>query len=167
MKKLALFIFVLLYSFACFAQNQVTDSLSYQRGLFASKAYKLGVKQDNAKLKYLYKKNSNFKAERLLNKSKVMLPIGAATSVAGVALGVDALIGTKKSVIIEGTQHNYVERSIFQLLSGVALFASGICIMEFGNDAKIKSIETYNKKRNLNGKVGFTKSGNVGIQIGL
>lgn len=150
-----------------FGQNAL-DSLTYKRSIFTSSVYLNGIKQSNKKLTIKYKQSNAFESERLLHRSKILLPIGAATTVGGFAVGIDALIGTKHTAYIDNVEHTYYKRPIFKLISGIGLIAAGICIMEFSNDARIKSTQVYNQKIKSNAtkvSFGFLPSGNAGIRL--
>lgn len=166
MRKIFLLLAVIFISSHLSAQ----DTLSFKRKVFNSSVYFGGIKQTNKYLFKLYNESEESESKRLLRKHKIMLPVGAATTVIGLALGADALVGTKKTANINGENHTYYERPIFQLLGGLGLIAGGVCIMEFGNDAKIKSVKTFNQKiknKGLNAKLGFTKKGDFGVTISI
>lgn len=166
--KISIFALVLILgSFGLQAQN-LNDTLTFNRKIFNSAVYLDGGWKPNKDLKKIYIKNNAFSSERLLRKHRVMLPFGAATAALGLGLGIDALVGTKKSAVINNVEHTYYERPIFQLLGGLALIAGGICVIEFGNDAKVKSVKEYNAKRKkdaANMKVGLLETGKVGLSI--
>lgn len=158
---------VLLLNIQAFGQG-TTDSLTYKRHVFSSTVFLNGVKQPNKKLLNVYKKAHVFESERLLHRSKTLLPIGAVTAVAGLGLSIDALVGTKQTVTIDNVEYTYYKRPILQLISGIGLLAAGIGVMEFSNDFRVKSVQAYNKKikdNTVKTSVGFLPSGKIGVRL--
>lgn len=167
MKNCVLLVIMFFVSSASFGQNP-SDTLAYKRHIFTSTVYQNGVKLSNKKLNAKYRQNNSFESERLLHRSKIMLPVGAAITIGGFATGIDALIGTKHSEYIDNVEHVYYKRPIFQVVAGIGLIAAGVCVIEFGNDAKVKSTQVYNKKiKNNSSKtsIGFLPSGNMGVRL--
>lgn len=115
-----------------------------------------------------YRSKREFKSERFLYNSKALIPLGAIVSAGGVYLGFDALKGTKYTQMVGNTEYTYTERPIFQLIGGIGLLAAGVCLMEYGNDAKVKSIKLYNSNKNeRQSRLGLTPSGNLGFYTRL
>jgi hypothetical protein len=167
MKNNVLLAIVFFLCSQAFGQNAL-DSLACKRQIFTSSVYLNGIKQTNKKLNIKYKQSNAFESERLLHRSKILLPIGAAATVGGFAVGIDALIGTEHTAYIDNVEHTYYKRPIFKLISGIGMIAAGVCIMEFSNDARIKSTKVYNQKLKSNDaktSVGFLPSGNVGVRL--
>lgn len=165
MKKFVILYFFLFTALISKAQGS-SDTLAHNRGIFISTAYKNGIIQENRKLHALYKKNGAFKSMRLLKNHQIMLPVGAVVSTAGVVIGVNALIGTKHSQVIDGTEYFYYKRPVMQVLAGLGMLAAGIVTMELGNDAKIKSLKRYNNRiHSAKTTVGVFNNGNAGIKL--
>ena len=71
---------------------------------------------------------------------------------------------------IDGKLYTYYVRPIQELLGGLAVFAVGVCLIEYANEFKGNSVDLYNEKmknkiksKGIETKIGFTPSGNLGV----
>lgn len=161
--------FPLLFLLAGKAEAQTSvDTLTFKRHIFTTTVFLKGHPQSNSLLKFTYNERGMDESLKQLKKSKIMLPVGGVITAAGIGLGVDALIGEKNEAIINGKEYVYYKRPIFQLLGGLGLMAAGISIMEFGNDAKIKSVMIHNEKlKDFKFSLTLKPSAEVGINFGF
>ncbi|MBX2952653.1 MAG: hypothetical protein KF870_09110 [Leadbetterella sp.] len=159
-------ILLLLFTGSLAAQD-TADTLTVKRGIFISGVYRKGVRLNNTMLLDLYAKNKAYDAEKQLKHSRFMLPTGAAVSVAGFAVSIHALAGKKHSVYVDNVEYTYYKRPIMNLLGGIGMIAAGVCLMEFGNDKKIYSVDLYNKKKKydvLTPSIGLNQQGHLGLK---
>lgn len=159
---------LLLFLSAELAAQETSDTLTVKRRVFTSTAYRQGVRQNNSMLYDLYAKSKAYDAERQMKHARVLTPAGAAVSVAGLALSINALIGVKKTTVIDNVEYTYFKRPVANALGGVALLAAGVCLMEFGSDKKEQSVDLYNKKKKhdaLTTSVGLNKEGRLGLKL--
>lgn len=116
----------------------------------------------------LYARTKAYDAEKQLKQARIMLPAGAGISLAGLAVGVKAIIGEKITTVIDNEEYTYYKRPVGNLLSGIGMMAAGICLMEFGNDKKLRSVNLYNKKKKhdaLTPAVGLNERGQLGLKL--
>jgi hypothetical protein len=145
MKRL-LVLFITISGQAIYAQD-VTDTLSIERKIFHSTAYQKGKTVNNAGLFQLYSKSKAYDGQKQLLDAKILMPVGAGVTAAGLALTVQALIGKKQVRTLDQVQYTYYKRPVINLLAGVGLIAGGFCLMEWGNDKKNKSVHLFNMKK--------------------
>lgn len=159
-------ILLLLFSGSLTAQ-ETADTLTVKRGIFISGVYRKGVRLNNSMLFDLYAKNKAYDAEKQLKRSRLLLPAGAVVSVAGFAVSINALVGTKHTAYIDNVEYTYYKRPIINVLGGIGMIAAGVCLMEFGNDKKVRSIDLYNKKKKydaLTPAIGLNQQGHLGLK---
>ncbi len=148
--------------------QEAADTLTAKRKIFTSAAYLKGVKLNNSMLFDLYSRSKAYDAEKRLKDSRIIIPVGAGVSLAGLALSAGALVGTQHTEIINNVEYTYFKRPVVQVLGGIGLLAAGICLMEFGNDKRMQSIALYNKKKKfdaLQAQVGLTSDGALGLKL--
>lgn len=157
--------FLLGFNLEVYSQDS-SDSLSYKRHIFNSTVYVENYKLPPFEIIDLYARNNSNESYQLLRKANRLRLGGAIVGVAGLGLSVDALIGEKRVAVVNNTEHVYYKRPIFQLLGGLGLIATGVSLLEYGNDAKIKSIKIYNKRlKQLNTQVILSPNGDLGLSI--
>lgn len=150
------------------AAQETADTLTAKRKIFTSAVYRNGVRLNNSMLFDLFAKSKAYDAERQMKHARILIPAGAGVSAAGFALSINALIGTKKTAVINNVEYTYFKRPVVNLLGGVGMIAAGICLMEFGNDKRIQSVDLYNKKKKhdaLNTSIGWNEEGHLGIKL--
>ena len=145
-------------------------NLTHKRGFIDTRILHLGVKSSSKNTLDLFGQADAKKSIKLYKKSKYFLPMGPPLVLGGIYLGYDAIKGTKMQAEVDGKLYTYYVRPIEQLLGGIAVFAVGICMIEYANEFKAKSVDLYNeslknkqKADKLDLKVGFTPSGNIGL----
>jgi hypothetical protein len=169
--KTSIFIFTLIISLNTYSQDSTfVASLTHQRGFIDTRILHLGVKSSSKNTLALFEQANAQKSIKLYKKSKYFLPVGPPLVLGGIYLGYDAIKGTKMQAEVDGKLYTYYVRPIEQLLGGIAVFAVGICMIEYANEFKAKSVDLYNenqknkqKSDKLDLKVGFTPSGKVGL----
>jgi hypothetical protein len=155
----------------CYGQDSTfVPSVTHKRGFIDTKILHLGVRANSKTILSLYQQADAQKSIKLYKKSKYFLPVGPPLVLGGIYLGYDAIKGTKMQTEIDGKLYTYYVRPIEQLLGGIAVFAVGICMIEYANEFKATSVDLYNEKMNIKGKnkkvdvsLGFTPSGGVGL----
>lgn len=169
------FLFSLLFALIILkTQAQDTTSnvnvLSYKRRFLNTQILKNEVVLTKKNILDLYITEGATKSLKLYKKAKYFLPVGPPLVLGGIYLSYDAIKGEKRVAEIDGVSYTYYIRPIKQLLGGIAVFAVGICMIEYANEFKGTSVNLYNQKikdknssSNLDLKVGFTKSGNIGL----
>lgn len=163
-----LILLLLIFFFGQVTAQEVTDTLNIKRKVFTSSVYRNGVRLNNQMLFSLYSKTKAYDAEKQLKHSRLMISSGAGLSVAGFALSISALAGTKKTAVIDNKEYTYFKRPLVNLLGGVGLIAAGICLMESGNDKRALSIDLYNKKKKhdaLSTSVGMNQEGHFRLRL--
>lgn len=145
-------------------------TVTYKRGFLDTKIMHLGVTSSSSNILKLYEQEQAQKSIKLYKKSKYFLPAGPPLVLGGIYLGYDAIKGTKMQTEIDGKLYTYYVRPIEQLLGGIAIFAVGICLIEYANEFKATSVDLYNEKlknktksKNLDLKIGYTPSRNFGL----
>lgn len=151
------------------AQNDsLNQELFSKREILNTKIYRDGKLISPSIVRKLYAESGSIKSNKLYNRANYFLYPGPALVVGGIYLGYDAIKGVSKQILIDGTIYKYKERSIFQLLGGIGVFAVGVCLIEYANEFKTTSVELYNsglkkaKKKEIsfgltpNKRVGFT-----------
>jgi hypothetical protein len=169
--KTSILIFTLIVSLKAYSQDSsFVTILTHQRGFIDTRILHHGVKSSSKNTLELFSQANAQKSIKLYEKSKYFLPAGPALVLGGIYLGYDAIKGTKMQAEVDGKLYTYYVRPIEKLLGGIAVFAAGICMIEYGNEYKAKSVDLYNdnlKKKQkafkLDLKVGFTPNGNVGL----
>lgn len=165
MNKIIILSLLLIFSGELAAQT--SDTLTVKRGIFISGVYRKGARLNNSMLFDLYAKNKAYDAERQLKHSRILLPAGAAVSLGGFALSINALIGTKHTAYVDNVEYTYYKRPVMNLLGGIGLIAAGVCLMEFGNDKKVRSAGLYNQKKKydaLTPVIGLNEQGYLGLK---
>lgn len=165
MKKL-LVLLTIITAPRAYAQEAI-DTLSIERKIFHSQAYQKGKLLGNSALMQLYAKNKAYDGEKQLLDSKILTPVGAGVTAAGVALTVHALIGKKHVRIIDQVQYTYYKRPVLNLLAGVGMIAGGFCLLEWGNDKKNKSVHLFNLKKKHDAthtELGLNSEGHIQLK---
>lgn len=166
MNKTLILFLLLIFARELDAQ-ETADTLTVKRKVFTSTVYRKGVRLNNQMLFNLYARSKAYDAEKQLKQSRLMIPAGAGVSVAGLGLGIHALMGTKKTEVINNVEYTYYKRPVVNLLGGIGLIAAGICLMESGNDKRVLSIDLYNKKKKhdaLTPSVGMNEQGHLELK---
>jgi hypothetical protein len=169
--KTYILIFTLIISLKAYSQDSsLVVNLTHQRGFIDTRILHLGIKSSSKNTLELFGQANAQKSIKLYEKSKYFLPAGPVLVLGGVYLGYDAIKGTKMKAEVDGKLYTYYVRPIEQLLGGIAVFAVGICMIEYANEFKAKSVDLYNdslkknqKADKLDLKVGFTPNGNIGL----
>lgn len=167
----AILIFTFTTSLKSFAQDSsFVENLRHQRGFINTRILHQGIRSSSKNTLELFGQANAQKSIKLYNKSKYFLPAGPPLILGGIYLGYDAIKGTKKQAEVDGKLYTYYVRPIEQLLGGIAVFAVGICMIEYANEFKAKSVDLFNdnlknkqKADQLDLKVGFTPNGNIGL----
>ena len=169
-KALLLLFLVTINLFANAQDSSFVAAMNYKRGILDTKIFYLGRVIKQKEILGFYINDNAKKSIQLYLKSKYFLPAGPPLVLGGVYLGYDAIKGTKMQTEIDGKLYTYYVRPIEQLLGGIALFTLGICMVEYANEFKAKSVDLYNGKLNskakskeLDLKVGLTPSQNFGL----
>lgn len=144
--KRILVLISMLSALGAYAQ-EITDTVRIERKIFRSTAYQDKKILSNTALFQLYSRNKAYDGEKQLLDSKILTPVGAGISAAGLALTVHALVGKKHTRTIDQVQYVYYKRPVLNLLAGVGMIAGGFCLMEWGNDKKNKSVHLFNLKK--------------------
>ncbi|ADQ18594.1 hypothetical protein Lbys_2932 [Leadbetterella byssophila DSM 17132] len=163
MKNLLL---ILVFALAKTASAQ--DTLQVERKIFTSKITQNGKVMNSFGLLNLFAKNKAYDGEKQFKESRIMTPVGAGITVVGLAATAHALIGTKQTTIIDQVQYTYYKRPVAELIGGVGLVAAGICLMEWGNDKRVKSVHLFNLKKKhdaAQAELGLQASGQMGIKL--
>lgn len=169
--KIQIILIISLLGTICFAQDSTfVPTVTHKRGVIDTRILHLGVKASSKTILDLYQQADAKKSIKLYKKSKYFLPIGPPLVLGGIYLGYDAIKGTKMQTEIDGKLYTYYVRPIEQLLGGIAIFAVGVCMIEYANEFKSTSVDLYNNKLNAKAKdkkvgvsLGFTPSGKVGL----
>lgn len=142
------------------------DTLTYQRNIFNTAVYLNGYRQSGDQLNFIYTESNSKEAKSLFSKSKKMRITGGLIAAGGLSLSVHALIGEKRSAIINDKEYIYYKRPIFQLLGGLGLITTGISIIEFGNDHKIKSVKSHNNNIiRIKKELEITSAGSLQLKL--
>jgi hypothetical protein len=139
------FTFCLLFlSKIVFAQE---DSISFKRRFLDTKIYKNTIVFPATKVLKYYNLYDAKAALKEYKKSRVFLLASPFLIGGGIYLGYDAIKGTPKTFTdVDGKVYPYTIRPIFQLLGGIGVFATGVCLFEFSNEFSEKSVHLYHKK---------------------
>ncbi|MGL4631051.1 MAG: hypothetical protein ACRCVT_07575 [Leadbetterella sp.] len=163
---------IFLYSSGFGQKVEKFDKLEAYRGLFNTKALLKGSKQTNYQVKSLLGGIGEYDALRKYNRGNLMIYSSPVCMAGGIYLAYDAIKGTSEQVYDPAINEliTYKVRPIENVITGLAVFAVGMCLLEFGNESKAKAINLYNKKVESNfskesfkPKIGFTPSGNIGF----
>ncbi|GAB3961759.1 hypothetical protein GCM10028805_61380 [Spirosoma harenae] len=156
------------------------DSLIPKRKFMSTAIYKNGRRLSTvAVMRTLWPKP---KYLRQYTWGTILKPIGPLVSLSGVWLGYMGIKGYESTAMVKGiktptdyypkdVQVSYTHRNLPQLLAGVGLFISGICLVELSNDIVAKSVNGYNSKLRKpkkvvlleNARFGITPGGNLGL----
>ncbi len=161
---------VTLSIFAKAQDSSFVAAMTYKRGFLDTKILHLGTVIKQKELMGYYINEDAKKSIQLYKKSKYFLPAGPPLVLGGIYLGYDAIKGTKMLTEIDGKLYTYYVRPIEQLLGGIAIFAIGVCMIEYANEFKGKSVDLYNEKlknksksKELDLKIGYTPGRNFGL----
>ena len=167
---------ICLFAGLCFGFGNVlgqsTPPLQWEchRKVFNSIITKNGDIQYSKMILENYRNENAFKSIQLYKRSKIFLPASPVFVLGGIYLGYDAIKGTKKVAYIDGVAYTYYIRPIKQLIAGIGVFAVGVCLLEYSNEFKSRSVELMNEKIKLKPKgsefdikLGFTPTGNFGL----
>lgn len=169
--KAQIILFLVTISMVTKAQDSsFVAAMTYKRGVLNTKILHLGTVIKQKEILSLYSNEDAKKSIQLYKKSKYFLPAGPPLVLGGVYLGYDAIKGTKMQTEVDGKLYTYYVRPIEQLLGGIAIFAVGVCLIEYSNEFKAKSVDLYNEKlknkaksKELDLKIGYTPSRNFGL----
>jgi hypothetical protein len=169
--KAQLLLFFVTISMCTKAQDSsFVSAVTSKRGILDTKIFHLGSKIKQKEVLGLYTNENAKKSIQLYKKSKYFLPAGPPLVLGGIYLGYDAIKGTKMQTEIDGKLYTYYVRPIEQLLGGIAIFAVGVCMIEYANEFKSKSVDLFNEKlknkgksKELDLKIGYTPSRNFGL----
>jgi hypothetical protein len=169
--KAQLFLFLILLSLFSKAQDSsFVPSVTYKRGFIDTRILNNWVRLSPSSVLKLYEKEHAQKSKKLYKKSRYFLPAGPPVVLGGIYLGYDAIKGTKKQTYIDGKLYTYYIRPIKELLGGLAVFAVGVCLIEYANEFKATSVDLYNEKlknkaksKQIDLKIGYTPSHNFGL----
>lgn len=162
-------VFILLFVFfskGIMAQNDsLKQELFSKREILNTKIYRDGKLISPSIVKKLYVESGSIKSNKLYNRASYFLYPGPALVAGGLYLGYDAIKGVPKQILIDGTIYKYKERSIFQLLGGIGVFAVGVCLIEYANEFKSTSVELYNRglKKAQKKELSFGLTPNMGV----
>jgi hypothetical protein len=147
-----------------FAQDDeiIKDKLYAKRGFFNTKIYRNGIILPADKILTLYYNEAVYSAQKKYVVSRYLLPAGPVFVAGGFYLGYDAIKGTPMQINIDGKVVDYTVRPIGQLIGGLAVFAIGVCLIEYSNEFKATSVNIYNKKFDVN-KIPRRASVNFGL----
>jgi len=169
-KAQLLFFLVTISMFTKAQDSSLVATMTYKRGILDTKILHLGTVIKHRDLLRLYSNEDAKKAIQFYKKSKYFLPAGPPLVLGGIYLGYDAIKGTKMQTEIDGKLYTYYIRPIEQLLGGIAIFAVGVCLIEYANEFKGTSVDLYNEKlknksksKELDLKIGYTPSRNFGL----
>lgn len=169
-KAQLLLFFITINLFANAQDSSFVAGMTYKRGILNTKIFHLGSIIKQKEILGFYMNDNAKKSIQLYKKSKYFLPAGPQLVLGGFYLGYDAIKGTKMQTEIDGKLYTYYVRPIEQLLGGIAIFAVGVCMIEYANEFKAKSVDLYNEKlkskaksKELDLKLGLTPSRNFGL----
>ena len=170
-KKAQLLLFLVTINLFANAQDSsFVAAMTYKRGILDTKILYLGRVIKQKEIFGFYINDNAKKSIQLYKKSKYFLPSGPPLVLGGFYLGYDAIKGTKMQTEIDGKLYTYYVRPIEQLLSGITIFAVGVCMIEYANEFKAKSVDLYNEKlkskaksKELDLKLGLTPNRNFGL----
>ncbi|WP_341228232.1 hypothetical protein [uncultured Arcticibacterium sp.] len=173
MPKVLLLASFILISITGFGQEEKAiylDTLSAVRNFMQTDVYRNGIKLKKDKFSLLLLGSSKwYKKNKIAN---IILPAGPIVSATGIYLGYDAIKGVPMVYVEDGVEYPYVVRSLPKLLGGLALFVTGLCLVESANETKANAANWYNqnliknhKKKETSFKLnlGISKSGGVGL----
>lgn len=147
-----------------------SDTLVYVRKLFQSNVYKNQIKL--SKSAFASHLNASKKWSRKNSIANIILPGGPVVTLGGIYLAYDAIKGVPMVATIDGKEYPYVVRSLPKLLGGLALFVTGLSLVESANETKMNATRWYNEqyiqkyqkeKTAFEIKMGVTTSGGLGI----
>jgi hypothetical protein len=169
--KAQLFLFLMSMSILSQAQDSsFVTAVTYKRGFMDTKILHLGVKTSSKTILKLYENEKAQSSIKLYKRARYFLPAGPPLVLGGIYLGYDAIKGTKMQTYVDGKLYTYYVRPIEQLLGGIAVFAVGVCLIEYANEFKATSVDLYNEKlknksksKELDLKIGYTPSGSFGL----
>lgn len=164
--KLSCFLFCFLFFKDIAAQkDSLKQELFAKRAILDTKIYREGKLMTPSKIKKLYAESGSNKLNKLYSRSNYFLYPGPVLVAGGIYVGYDAIKGVPKQILIDGTVYKYKERSIFQLLGGIGVFAAGVCLIEYANEFKATSVKLYNNGLNKAKKreISFGLTPNLGV----
>ncbi len=169
--KTQLLLFLVTISLYAKAQDSsFVAAMTYKRGILDTKILHLGTAMKQKEILGLYSNENAKESIQLYKKSKYFLPAGPPLVLGGIYLGYDAIKGTKMQTEVDGKVYTYYVRPIEQLLGGIAIFAVGVCLIEYANEFKAKSVDLYNEKlknkaksKEFDLRIGYTPSRNFGL----
>ncbi len=173
--RILLFALLLCGSSNGFSQQEApADTLVYTRKLFHSAVSRDRVLLSKKKFTSLLESAPSNKWSRKNKLANILLPVGPLISTGGVYLAYDAIKGVPMVATIDGKDYPYVVRSLPKLLGGLALFVTGLSLVESANETKMNAVRYYNeeyiKKQKtagtaLNWRAGVTPSGGLGVSV--
>jgi hypothetical protein len=157
---------VLLCLCQVFAQNSKDETLSTARAFFHTKVYSNQTLLSRSGLNHRFAGQAFRASRNEIRKSNYCMIAAPLGVIGGGYLAIDALRGTSKSVTIEGEAYRYTVRPIRQLVVGLGLFATGVCLLEYANEFKTAAVTKYNNKVNAKGlSFHFSVSPSKGIGL--
>ena len=158
-------LFVLIPQVIVAQNDSLKQELVAKRVFLDTKIYSEGKLMRPSKIRKLYAESGSNKLNKLYNKSTYFLYPGPVLVAGGIYLGYDAIKGVPKQILIDGTNYKYKERSIFQLLGGIGVFAVGVCLIEYANEFKANSVMLYNNglKKSQKKEISFGLTPNLGV----
>ncbi len=148
------------------AQEMLPDTLSYKRRLLTTGIYRRGEKMSAARSAEVFLLNTEASAS--FRTGRILFPAGLMVSGAAVCTGWNALKGIPASAEVNGRNYDYRIRSLPKLLIGIAGLATGISLIEYSNDLRVKAVKRYNhriknRENPLSLRAGVSPDGQPGI----
>lgn len=157
------------------------DSLTAKRYVLTTIIYKNTERLSNSAVRELYQPNPEaLTAHRW---GTILKSIGPVAAVSGLAIAYWGLRGRPENGFVRGISTKadpypadvpvaYTKRSTLKLLGGIGLVVGAVYLIERSNELTATSVKLYNAKpgsvRNLarlaNLKLGFTTTGNIGLE---
>ncbi len=170
-------LFILLFLFCgiapAFSQEALpADTLVYQRKLFHSVIYQNGVPITKSRFAGYLTPSAKWNRKNQI--ANIILPAGPVISAGGIYLAYDAIKGEPKVAAIDGKEYPYVVRSLPKLLGGLALFVTGLSMVESANETKMNATRWFNeehikkyqaKKTALHWGIGLSSEGSPAVTL--
>lgn len=169
LKHLA-FCFTFFTGLCSYGQESPADSLSPVRKLFTTNVYKHGIKLSKGQFAFELKESSKWTRKNKI--ANIILPAGPIISAGGIYLAYDAIKGVPMVAYIDGETYPYVVRSLPKLLGGLALFVTGLSLVESANETKTNATNWHNehlkeqlikKETSFHLQFGVSQTGGLGL----
>lgn len=144
-----------------------TDSLHAVRKLFHTNVYRNTVKLSKSSFSEALRESRKWSKKNTI--ANVILPAGPLVTAGGIYLAYDAIKGVPMVYRHEGKDYPYVVRSLPKLLGGLALFVTGLSMVESANETKSNATDWYNgtlqkkKEKAFMIHYGITPGGGIGL----